>query len=76
MAAVPSGGGGRVICFPLLDASSHLYKRVCPSVGRLVGRSVMRNALGLVKKNPRTRAPSTQNLNSQTSGFAPLIFLI
>ena len=25
---------------PFLDASSHLYKRVCPSVGRSVGRSV------------------------------------
>ena len=26
--------------FPLLDASSHLYKRVCPLVGRSVGWSV------------------------------------
>ena len=26
--------------FPFLDASSHLYNRLCPSVGRLVSRSV------------------------------------
>ena len=30
----------RELCYQFLDAFSHLYKRVCPSVGRLVGRSV------------------------------------
>ena len=29
--------------YPFLDASSHLYKRVCPSVGRSVGPSVGRS---------------------------------
>ena len=32
---------GRKRKHKFLDASSHLYKRVCPSVGRSVGRSVV-----------------------------------
>ena len=30
-------------CSLFLDASSHLYKRACPSVGPSVGRSVRRS---------------------------------
>ena len=57
-----------------LDASTHLYKRLCPSIGRSVGRLVGRSVEVIESKSGKTRisAPAHPSATGgRVSGLVP-----
>ena len=57
-------------CKTFLDASSHLYKSVCPSVGPLVGNAFVKNRIkkGFCGRNDVKKRKTAYKPKSHTGG--------